>query len=377
MITSLLVGIALLAPNASAGKCDSYLRQAKNTSGSSLIRAFERLATCDSTLAEQNFFAIMTRASDAASLNNLSMAAISNDIWSPLWAMPGKIKSYEARDEVTSAIGAQCSENEKVVTFLQGAYAGIKGIDFQQWDDAFITCESAALNTWLVQQIENPPEKLFDDKFDALVDITVKKMGAEALSHLTAGAIKAAENGPYDKMLNAMRDSVSPNLGTTLTPENQAALETALVQVAQAVSAEKARSVADSLYSSGSVEAAVSLLPAIYSDRVQGSGGFLYGVAAVETGECKGEKSAIVHYAQINESGTRWVLNGEVEEPIRASKVRLKKCTPEDGDWVVRITQEPVSSGSDVGDWADEIAQEWTDKGYASSTRSEKSITLD
>ena len=99
--------------------------------------------------------------------------------------------------------------------------------------------------------------------------------------------------------------------------------------------------------------------------------------AAIETGECKGEQTAIVHYAQVNESGTRWVLTGEVEDTIRASKVRLKKCTPDDGEWMVRITQEPVSSGSDVGDWADGIAEEWVEKGYASSTRSEKAITLE
>ena len=377
MFTSLLVGITLITPDAAAGKCDSYLRQANSTSGSSLIRAFERLASCDSTMAEQNFHQIMTRATDAESLTNLSIAAINGNIWSPVWTMLGKISSYEARDAVAESIGQECSSNDKVVTFLQGAYAGLKDIDFQQWDDAFLSCDSASLSDWMIQQIENPPEKMFDGKFEKLVDILVAQKGRDALPYLITGAINAADNGPYNKMLEAMNIAVTPTLGTGIPPEDQRALEQALIQVAQGVSPNKAREVADSLAGSGSEQAAISLLPTIYSDRLQNGGGFLYGVASIETGECKGEKTAIIHYAQVEEPGSRWLIDDEVEGPIRAVKPRLKKCTPEDGEWIVRITLEPLSSGSAIGGWVDDLEGQWTGQGYEVSTRSEKAIILD
>ncbi len=376
MLTSLLVGITLMTPDASAGACDSYLKQAQSASGTSLIRAFERLASCDRTLAESNFHQIMTRATDPEVLTSLSMAAINNDIWTPVWTMPGKITSYDARDEITNAIGGQCESNEKVITFLQGAYAGIKAIDFQQWDDAFIACGSSTLTDWMVERIENPPEKLFDDKFDKLVDILVNRMGSAALPHLTAGAIKAADNGPYTKMLEAMRTSVNPNLGMSIPEADKQALESALVEVAQNVSADKAREVAESLAQNGAKDAAVQLLPTIYSDRVQGNGGFLYGVAAVETGECKGEKTAIIHYALISEPGTRWTVSGEVEDTIRASKPRLKKCTADEGKWEARVTVEPLLSSSALSGWVDEWATQLSGQGFEVTPRGEKAISL-
>ncbi|MDG1480838.1 MAG: hypothetical protein P8R54_14680 [Myxococcota bacterium] len=375
MFTSILVGITLMTPDASAGKCDSLLKQSRSASGSNLIRTFERLATCDSTMAENNFHQIMTRATDAESLTNLSMAAINADIWSPVWTMPGKISSYEARDEITNAIGGQCASNDKVVTFLQGAYAGIKAIEFQQWDDAFVSCESAPLNDWMVQQIENPPEKLFDDKFDKLVDIIVEKQRSAAVPHLITGAIKAADNGPFNKMVDSISAAIIPNLGRPSAAETQA-VQDALVQVAQGVSAEKAKLVAESLAANDAMEAAISLLPTIYSDRIQGNGGFLYGVAAVETGECKGVKTAVIHHAQVSESGSLWSIEGQVEDTIRASKTRLKKCTIDDGDWETRVTFEPLASGSDIGSWVDEWAEQLRGQDFEVSIKSEKPISL-
>jgi hypothetical protein len=376
MLTSILVGITLMTPDASAGKCDPILKQAQRSSGTNLVRAFERLAACDSSMAENNFHQIMTKATDAESLTGLSLAAINSDIWTPVWTMPGKISSYDARDEITNAIGGQCESNEKVITFLQGAYAGIKAIDFQQWDDAFVACNSSTLTDWMLQQIENPPEKLFDDKFDKLVDILVLRQGSAALPHLTAGAIKAADNGPYNKMLEAMRNSVNPNLGMSIPEADQQALEAALIEVAQNVSPDKAREVAESLAQNGSEQAAISLLPTIYSDRVQGGGGFIYGVAAVETGECKGVKTAIIHHAQVSEPGTRWSISGEVESTIRASKTRLKKCTVDDGEWEVRVTVEPQESGSAISTWAEEWAAQLGEQEYEVSLKGEKPITL-
>ncbi len=376
MLTSLLIGTALLIPRAEAGKCDTYASRLSSSSGQSLISNYSRLVSCDKALAESRFEHAMTRATDADTLSGLSLVAIESEIWTPVWSMLGKISSYEARDEVAGQVGSACGETPSVVTFLQGGYAGLRDIDFQQWDDALLSCDSPALDTWLTQQIENPPSKLFDSKYDLLVDVFIKKKGAAALPHLATGAIKAAEDGPYDKMLESMNAAVTPRLGGEISDEDAVVLQENLVAVASAVAPDKARRVADTLVQSGATDAAISLLPAIYPDQVHSDGSFLYGVAAIESGTCKGTLTAVVHYAEVSEPGKRWDIQDEVEEPIRASKPRLKKCTPDDGEWMVRTTIEPLASSAELSDWVEGIEAQWAGKDYEVSTRSESAISL-
>ncbi|MEL6347291.1 MAG: succinate dehydrogenase assembly factor 2, partial [Myxococcota bacterium] len=213
MITTLTLGFAMLSP-AHAAKCDAYLRKAETAQSQELVKAFNDLATCEKETAERNFTRFMTRATDSEVLTQLSLAAIENDIWTPVWSMPGKIKSYEARDIIAGGIGGACTENEKVVTFLQGAYAGLKDIDFQQWDDALLACESPELMTWMTGKIEDPPDRPFDAKFNTLMTVYTKKKGADALGSLQKGAIDAAQSGgPYNTILQQMNAAVTPTLG--------------------------------------------------------------------------------------------------------------------------------------------------------------------
>lgn len=377
MLTSLLLSVSLLSP-AQAGKCDAYLKRVDTTSGAALVQLFAQVATCDAKLAEDNFTRFMTRADDAEVLTNLSLAAIDAQIWTPVWAMQGKIKSYEARDVVADQVGAACGEHPQVVTFLKGAYAGLREVDFQQWDDALLSCESPELDAWMLSEVESPPEKAFDGKFDTLVAAFVKKKRAAALPHLAKGALAAATtNGPYNTMLQQMEAAVTPPMGE-VSSEDREALRTALLSVAQGVPPDKAREVANRFVTSGDTQAAIDLLPTLYADRVRSGGGFLYGVAAVEAGECKGGvKTALIHYAQISEPGKRWDILQDATPPIQAVKPRLKKCTPEEGPWLVQVTLEPVASPSDIDAWVTTLSRQWTEKGYTTTTRQESAITLD
>lgn len=376
MLSALLISFTLLSPAAQAGKCDTYIRRADSASGASLISAFSSLAQCDAQAAEDNFIRFMTRATDSDTLSQLSLAAISADVWNPVWTMPGKIKDYEARDIVTNQIGEACASNEKVATFLQGAYAGIKEVDFNRWEDALVSCDQDAFGAWITQQIENPPAKAFDGKFDTLIKVYLKRTdGAAALPSLQTGAIAAAGNGgPYDVLIKAMSDAVTPNLGGDITPEDQAALTEALVAVANEVPADKAKAVADALYISGNESAAAGLLPVIYSDRVQSGGGFVYAAAAVEAGECKGTQTAIIHYAEVSEAGQRYSIETDDASPLRSAKKRLKKCTSE-GEWTLRVSNQPLDGSGGVRDWVGELEQEWAGKGYEVSVRSEAGIS--
>jgi len=243
---------------------------------------YGELGQSDRTTAEKNFTRFMTRAGDADTLATLSLVAIENQIWTPVWAMPAKIKSYEARDIIAQQIGEACADQEVVITFLKGAYAGLRDIDFQQWDNALLACENPSLDSWMVSQVENPPDKMFDGKFDTLMGVFVKKRGAEALPHLAKGAIDAAaSSGPFNTILQQMDAAVAPEFGGERTEADIIALRESLVQVAKAVEPDKAREVAEQLATAGDESAAASLLPSIYADRMLSDGGLLHAAADI------------------------------------------------------------------------------------------------
>jgi hypothetical protein len=376
MLSMFVLGLSLASPVAHAGKCDSLLKKADSAKGPALAKSFGQLAGCDKELAEQHYKRFMAGATDADALVGLSLAAINGDVWNPVWQQLSLISDYDARDEVARRLGEMCNDEAKVVPFLQGAYFGLRDIDFQQWDDAYSACENGALTAWLTKQVATPPNKIFDEKYNVLMTTFVEKKGADALPTLAKGAIKAAAEGPYDAILMKMDEAVATELGGTLTEEDRKLLEAALIEVARAVDPEKARSVADRLATSGSESAAAKLLPAIYPDRTR-NGSFRYGAVSIESGECKGDKLVVLHVATVSEPGKRWLITEAAQGPMRAFKPKLKKCSLDDDTWPVATTPEPLKSDKDLDAWVERIEQGWVKKGYEVKVQSEKGFQID
>lgn len=377
MFPSALALSLSLFQTAEAGRCDTYIRRAESASGASLIQVFNTLVRCDAEQAETNFVRFMTRATDAETLTALSIAAIEADIWTPVWDMPSKISNYEARDIVTNAIGDSCAENEKIATFLQGAYGALTEVNFARWEDAIVACESENFGAWVTGQIESPPARAFDGKYDTLLQSFLKRTdGAEALPSLQVAAIAAAGNGgPFDALIDATNKAVSPALGGNIAQADQEALSETLLNIANQVSPEQARKLAETMALSGDDAGAASLLPVVYADRQRGNGNFVYGAAAVEAGDCKGTQTAVIHFAELAEPGQRWVIAEDNAAPLRESRPRLKKCESE-GDWNIRISAEPLT-GSGLNDWVEGLEEEWTSRGYEVSTRSEDDLVIE
>lgn len=372
---SLLAVLALA--DAHAANCDAMIAKAGSLAAADVPAAYAAVAKCDKKIAEANFNKYLEKATDSDAAVALFITAIESETWTPVWGSLSKITSYEARDEVANAVGAACADKPKVVSFLQGAYFGLRDIEFQQWDDAYRACPDAGLVAWMEQQVSAPPNKMFDEKFNALVDIYVKSRKADALPALSTGAIKAAgEGGPYDAILMKMGEAVAPDLGQQVSVENQKKLEEAMIGVAKAVPAEKARGVAEQLANSGSDAAAAQLLPTLYPDRVQGGGGFLYGAIAVEAGECDGKKSAVLHYASVTEGGKRWSILNAVEGPLRGTKAKLGKCSAVESPWPIITSPEPLKSAGDVDKWVQTVQAEWEKKGYSVKAQKEKAVAL-
>lgn len=371
VFVALLIGLFSLPASAA---CEKQVAAAEKKSGMDLVPAFEKVLACDATVAKNVFPQLMQKSGDVESLTALSMVAIENDVWNPVWEMLGHIPDYDVRDQVATEIGGKCAESEKVVSFLQGAYFGLRDIEFAQWDDALVTCESESFEAWLVQTVENPPAKVYDDKWVKVLEIYVLRKGPDSLETLANGARKAAEvGGPFDATLAQMDAAVAPELGQDISPENQARLEAALVDLATGLPPDQARSVADRLANAGSEDAAAKLLPSIYPDRVRG-GGFVYAGVAVEAGECKGAQTAVLHVAEIQESGRRYVISDEATGPLTSGKPKLKKCTSE-GDWTVIVSPEPVTSAG-LDEYVEGLKAQWEGNGYEVKIVNEKPVVL-
>ena len=372
--------LAMCWTSSANAKCESLVRNGARQSGAQLIRTYERLIRCDKDEAQNAYNVFMQQAGSggAEDLSALAMVAINSQIWNPVWEMIGKISDYNARDELAAIIGQKCTENESVVNFLQGAYFGLRDLDFKQWDDALISCTAPAFEEWLIHNVENPPAKQYDEKWDTLAAVIVKRKKVNALGHLSTAAIAAASNnGPYDTILSHMADAVDAPFGQEASAADQTALQTALVNVAKKVDPERARAVAGQLSDAGAQDQAASLLATIYPERVSSSGGFRYAAGAVESALCKdGKKTATIHLAIVKEPGKRFAIFKEVTEPLRASKPRLKKCTPDALPWPIWVSKTPLTKGGDADDAAAGLIQDWEGRGYNVSIRSEKTISL-
>ena len=364
-----------LGASVAHAKCDSLTNSVDMLAGDQLVARYKKVIACDTKVANQVFPKFMVAAGDADTLVALSMAAVEADIWNPVWEMVGKLSSYEARDEVAERLGMACEYNPKIVGFLQGAYFGLRDIEFSQWDDALVACKTEDFDKWLHEQVRNPPPKLYDDKWNALADALVRRLGVDALPILADGAKVAASNGgPFESILMMMETAVAPDLGEDMNPEHKAKLEESLVDMAQALPPEQARAIADRLANAGSDNKAAELLPTVYPGRDSG-GYYYYGGVSVESGECDGEKIAVLHHAIVADPGIRWVITNAVEGSLRSVKPRLTKCTV-DAPWLVLVSPEPFESKGDIDGWLEDIVNTWTEKGYQVKTRGEKEIQL-
>jgi hypothetical protein len=375
-LTALAALLSLsLGASVAQAKCDSLTNSVDMLAGDQLVARYKKVIACDTKVANQVFPKFMVAAGDADTLVALSMAAVEADIWNPVWEMVGKLSSYEARDEVAERLGMACEYNPKIVGFLQGAYFGLRDIEFSQWDDALVACKTEDFDKWLYDQVRNPPPKLYDEKWNALADATVRRLGADALPILADSAKVAAGNGgPFESILMMMETAVAPDLGEEMNPEHKAKLEEALVDMAQALPPEQARAIADRLANAGSDSKAAELLPTVYPGRDSG-GYYYYGGVAVESGECEGEKIAVLHYAVVADPGSRWIITSAVEGSLRSVKPKLAKCTV-DAPWPVLVSPEPLEAKGDIDDWLDTIVTTWTEKGYQVKTKSEKETVL-
>ena len=372
----MLVSLAFLSATAHSASCDKHIAAVKSSDSESVAGAFAALAACDQRTAEASFNDALAKATNADALTALALVAIDKEVWKPMWSALCRISSYEARDEVAHAVGMACAdENTKVVRFLQGAYLGLRDIEFQQWDDAFVSCVDSGLTVWMDKEVRTPPNKRFDEKFVNLMAIYVKRNREAGLPALTASAIKSAESGPFDAILFKIGESVAAEMGGSTSPENQALLEAALVEVASKVSKEKATAVASQLANSGSEAAAARLLPVLYGDVGKG-GVYTYGAASIEQGDCGGKKQALVHYATVVEPGKRWTIIKDIEEPLRAEKAKLTKGCTIESPWPIVHSPTPIEKSA-VEAWVRELETNLEGKGYEVKLAKGKTITLD
>jgi hypothetical protein len=371
MIRRLLLAlVATAAPaTALAGRCDPYVALASKSKGDTLVRAFRDLAACDKAVAKAEFPRFMVAADDLETLVPLTLAAVDADAWNAVWEMMERVP-WEHRTDLATAVGEACATQPKVVSFLQGAHAGLKGSEFMSWTPALAACTRPELRDWMASVIAAPPASAYNEKYDAVVDAWIEVQGKAAVPALEAAAIKAgAAGGSVVTLLDAMKEAYEPGgVRAAISPEDEAALQDAYVRVAKAVPPTAARQVADKLYTAGAEGRAAALLPSIYPDRVQPGGQVAWAAAAIE--QCDGE--AVVHWLAWTEAPTRLDVLTPATAPLRASKPGLK-CTSTE-PWPVRATTEPLTSLDDAGAWVESLLGELS--GVKAKAREEKKVAV-
>jgi hypothetical protein len=369
----LAVALVLLAPaTAFAGRCDRFSDQANTATGEALVRAYAGLAECDVEAADDAFPAFMRASGEMETLVALAHIAIDHQIYTPVWNSLESVRDYGQRSEIARGVGAGCDGHPQVVQFLQGAYYGLRDIQFLQWDDGLIACDDEELKTWMRTVVAAPPASSYDEKYSAVMDAYVKHMRKDALPVLQRAAIESSTSGgPFNTIIEKMDQAVQPQeLGAAIPPEDRASLEEALVAVANEVGPEQAALVADRLYNAGSQEAAASLLSRVYPERVQDNGMLMYGAASVES--C--DQEALIHFAEVYEPSSRWSILADIEAPLAAFKPRLR-CESE-RPWPIIATAEPVASSDELDTWMASTVASWEERGLEVKTRNEKAITL-
>ena len=132
-------------------------------------------------MASDTFTEFMKRSTSVEDLSALSNEAIAGDVWTPVGKMPNKIISskipnkYDVSSKVTDKIGTMCGSNAKIIGFLQSSFITLGDNDFAYWKGAYINCKSADLDKWMIEKVENPPQRTFAKKYNDLVTSYVKK----------------------------------------------------------------------------------------------------------------------------------------------------------------------------------------------------------
>jgi hypothetical protein len=172
-----------------------------------------------------------------------------------------------------------------------------------------------------------------------------------------------------------MGEAATPGVGEAPSAEAKSAYTAALADVAKKVKGEDVARVAAALAANGADGEAAKLLPAVYPDRAQKGGSFLYGAVAVEAGTCGGKKSAVVHTVSVSEPGKRWSIDADLEAALASVKPKLdKSCTAE--PLVVLHTPGPVKSAEEVEAFQEGVVKKWEGNGFAVKTQKEKALTL-
>ncbi len=374
----MLLALALTAAPAHAAGCDALVAGIDALTPETAGAAYAALAACDRKPAEVSFLRFVKQGGTDEGVAAVFLAAIEADTWSVVGGALGKLparatnaegEEIDLRGSIAMRLGESCAEHPKVPAFLQDAHTSLKTAEFQPWTDAWLACESESLRTYTAAQVAAPPSASFDERYTTLVDVYAKQLGTSALPALSAAAIQAATSGgPYDALLSAMS-------GTARNEAGRTALAEALVGVARKVDPARATRIGFTLAENNAEEAAASLLPAIYADRVQKRGGFLYGAVAIEAGTCGGKKTAVFHVANVTEPGKVWSIAPAVEATLRAAKPKLKGCEGT-STWPVLTSPTPVTNGDAVGDWARTLEVKWIKDGYEVKIQTEKPIAL-
>ncbi len=374
----MLLVLALSTSPAHAAGCDALVAGVDALTPETAGAAYAALAACDRKPAEVNFLRFVKQARTDEGVAAVFLAAVEADTWSVVGGALGKLparatnaegEEIDLRGAIAVRLGEACAEHPKVAAFLQDAHTSLKTAEFQPWTDAWLACESEPLRAYTAAQVAAPPSTSFDERYTTLVDVYAKQLGTSALPVLSTAAIQAATTGgPYDALLEAMGRTARNEAGRT-------ALAEALVGVARKVDPARATRIGFTLAENNAEAAAASLLPAIYADRVQKNGGFLYGAVAVEAGTCDGKKTAVLHVAQVTEPGKVWSIAPAVEATLRAAKPKLKGCEGT-ATWPVLTSPTPVASGDDVEAWARTLEVKWIKDGYEVKVQKEKPVGL-
>lgn len=365
---SLPVVLLAIAPGVARAACEAEGAALDAASGAAVAPAFNALARCNPGVAPERFAAAVKQTGDTESLAALAQGAIGLGLNDVVYGMLETIPDYAARTDVARMLGSRCADDPKVLAFVSGAHAALKDRAFVGWSPALASCPADGLTAELQRLAAEVPQRAFDDKYAKVVDLYAERKKAEALPVLEEAAVAAAKGGPYPVVVDAMAKAVTPSgIGQKPSDADRDALVAALGRVADHATPEQVQKLADTLVAVGAADEAPSLLPRIYPDRVQSDGGFLYGVAAVET--CEDE--ALVHFAVVEEPGKRWTIEQDVRGPAEAFKPRLK-CKAS-GQYTISVTPGPVASANAVAEWAQTVA----DGGKAQAkVKEEPPITL-
>lgn len=345
------MGFGLVVFGVAHAACEKESAALAAAKDAAVAPAFTALAICNRTAAGDQFATVMKQASDVDSLVALAQAALAQGMEDRVHTMLDPIAEYATRTEITRLLGARCADDPRVLAFVVGLHGALKDRAFVSWSGALETCPSDDVTAQLETLASYVPSRGFDDKYARVVELYAERKGVASLPVLEKAAATAVNGGPFPVVVDAMVGAVTPaGIGAKPADDDRAALVASLQRVAGSATPDQVTKLADTFVAVGAGDAAASLLPRIYPDRLQAGGGFLYGVAAVE--QCDG--AAVVHFAVVEEPGKRWSIQPDVDAPANAFKPKLKCKSP--APYALQVTPGPVHDRNEVASWAESVA---------------------